>query len=552
MQWLTQWSIKARLVFLSGFVVCSGIAITGVLMWDLAQVEAHFEEYEQGSVLTEVAVLKISRDMNYVSRLNRSIMLGDDYQQNIDRVERYINAIDAHFIELNQGVNKLSMPQEAQRLRQLVQVAEADTDAFLQDGWQRMAALADSPRRTFDLVNAWKEYRTGATPFAQKARASFSELVEYEAQVRTQVQQRANAAINATQTRAVSLLVLVFSLVSLMLFLVFRSILQPLKTLEQTMSQVTSNLDLTQHVEVVGHDELSSLATTFNRLLQTFQQSLQQVSLAAGKLQQSGSETRQACESMLGSIEGQKRELDMVATAMNEMTATVSEVARNAAEASSSAHVSDGLAQQGQQVVSESIAGIDALAAEISKAADVVALVDDDSRQIHKILEVIQGIASQTNLLALNAAIEAARAGAQGRGFAVVADEVRTLAARTQDATEEIQQMISRLQTGAAQAVEVIGGSHVLAERSVVAAKSVGESLMQIAAAITHINDMNAQIATAAEEQSLVAEEINTNVTNLHRDVASSVATAHQVSDNSKVLASLSVQLNTMVATYQV
>lgn len=229
----------------------------------------------------------------------------------------------------------------------------------------------------------------------------------------------------------------------------------------------------------------------------------------------------------------QKEEVDKVATAMTQMSATVQEVARNATEAAEAAQRADDETTNGKNVVSQAIEAIDLLATEVDQAANVIHRLEHDSDEIGAVLDVIRGIAEQTNLLALNAAIEAARAGEQGRGFAVVADEVRTLAQRTQQSTQEIQNMIERLQAGAQDAVKAMEQGRTRAQAGVTQAAEAGASLETITNAVSTISDMNAMIATAAEEQSVVAEEINLNITSIS-DMADKMAASSQKSVNTR------------------
>jgi len=211
-------------------------------------------------------------------------------------------------------------------------------------------------------------------------------------------------------------------------------------------------------------------------------------------------------------VHEQQSQTDQVATAMHEMSATVQEVARNAAYAADGTKEAQQSTDEGRTVVNETIKSIRAVAGGVEQAAGVINNLNSDAATISTVVDVIRGIAEQTNLLALNAAIEAARAGEQGRGFAVVADEVRTLAQRTQKSTQEIQDMVERLQAGASEAVAAMQKGTEKTETSVQRATEAGKALEDITAVIKKIGDMNTQIATAAEEQSAVAEEINGNV----------------------------------------
>ena len=237
---------------------------------------------------------------------------------------------------------------------------------------------------------------------------------------------------------------------------------------------------------------------------------------------------------------------------MNEMTATVQEVASHAAHAAEAATSARDEAQGGQRVVSANIDAIQRLADEVMQTAELINRLAEDSNAIGTVLDVIRGIAEQTNLLALNAAIEAARAGEQGRGFAVVADEVRTLAQRTQESTSEIQDMIERLQAGARNAVEAMEKGRAGAESSVRQAVTAGESLQAINQAVAAISDMNLQIATAAEEQSAVAEEINRNITTINMVADETAVGAEQTAEASQELARLAMNLQRIVSQFRV
>jgi len=246
-------------------------------------------------------------------------------------------------------------------------------------------------------------------------------------------------------------------------------------------------------------------------------------------------------------IDNQRRETEQVATAMNEMAATVQEVARNASEAAGAASHADNEAGAGRAVVRETTASIENLAHEVESAAQVVQQLANDSESIGAVLDVIKGIAEQTNLLALNAAIEAARAGEQGRGFAVVADEVRTLASRTQDSTKEIEGMIEQLQNGARNAVEVMENGREKARTGVDQTKQAVQALDAITKAVATINQMNTQIASAAEQQRATTEEMNRNIININQIAEQTATSAIQTTTASDELARLSAQLQSLV-----
>jgi len=310
----------------------------------------------------------------------------------------------------------------------------------------------------------------------------------------------------------------------LVIWLVGHGIARPLKQMVAMLDDIAKGEgDLTRRLTSDRADELGSIAKGFNTFLAKLQAMITQVVTSVQSVSDSSEHTADiAIRTNIG-VQKQMAEIDQVATAVHEMTATAQDVARNATQAAQAASHADQAAAQGMQIVRDTSNSIGVLAVEIGKAVGVVQTLAKDSENINAILTAIRGIAEQTNLLALNAAIEAARAGEQGRGFAVVADEVRNLAQKTQKATEEIQAMIQQLQQGTRDVVRVMEDSQNRTDESVQHAAKAAEALETITQAVSVINDMNTQIASAAEEQSAVADDINRNVINIGQ-VANEVA----------------------------
>ncbi|MBD0706083.1 methyl-accepting chemotaxis protein [Pseudomonas sp. JL2] len=310
----------------------------------------------------------------------------------------------------------------------------------------------------------------------------------------------------------------------LVIWLVAHGIARPLKQMVAMLDDIAQGEgDLTRRLVSDRADELGAIAKGFNTFLSKLQGMITQVVTSVQSVSDSSEHTADIAIRTNQGVHKQMVEIDQVATAVHEMTATAQDVARNATQAAQAAGHADQAASQGMQIVRDTSTSIGALAVEIGKAVGVVQALAKDSENINAILTAIRGIAEQTNLLALNAAIEAARAGEQGRGFAVVADEVRNLAQKTQQATEEIQTMIQQLQQGTRDVVRVMEDSQHRTDESVQHAAKAAQALEIITQAVSVINDMNTQIASAAEEQSAVADDINRNVINIGQ-VANEVA----------------------------
>jgi methyl-accepting chemotaxis protein len=351
----------------------------------------------------------------------------------------------------------------------------------------------------------------------------------------------------------ISMILVLLVAMAVGIFLFLRRALRPITQVVQVLNDVATG-DMSNEIRVTGSgkDEIGQILTALKNMQEKLSTSLKQTADTATALAASSQFMSDLAAKTTNAVSRQQSESDQVVTAMNEMTSTVMEVARNAGSAADSAREADGEANKGKQVVNKSIAAIQNLAAEVERGAQAIHELENESTNIGAVLDVIRDIADQTNLLALNAAIEAARAGEQGRGFAVVADEVRTLASRTAESTAEIQQMIERLQSGAKNAVDVMESGRNQAQRSVEQATEAGRALETIANMVTAITDMNVQIASAAEEQTAVADEINRNVVNINEATIAIAEGANEAEDAGEHLVALSNGLNDLVSQFKI
>jgi len=349
--------------------------------------------------------------------------------------------------------------------------------------------------------------------------------------------------------------ILSLSLLSLLIVIIYRiasSVIQPVQSLSQLMHHVSNHNDLTLRARHSDKkDEVSSMSRHFNKMMEEFHTMLSRVYDSASQLSSSSSELNSVSQETNERVSRQNIETEQVAAAINQMTATVQEVAQHASDAADASRLADEEAHKGKDVVSANLASIRKLADEVDNTASMLNQLSSDSENIGEVLNVIRDIAEQTNLLALNAAIEAARAGEQGRGFAVVADEVRTLAQRSQQSTQEIEEIVERLQSSASQAVDAMQVGQTQAEDSVQNAEQVGHSLDEIIRAVDAITEKNIQIASASEEQSSVAEEINRSVANISQIAAESASNVDQTTSTSETLSDMSGQLKTLVSQFK-
>ncbi|MEJ2686352.1 MAG: methyl-accepting chemotaxis protein [Gammaproteobacteria bacterium] len=327
-------------------------------------------------------------------------------------------------------------------------------------------------------------------------------------------------------------------------------LLRKLRRISEVATAISHN-DISHTCTLTSDDLIGEIIASFNQMAENLRDMIGQISGATTQLASAAEETSAVTEEASRGVQHQQSEIEHVAAAMDQMTASVQEVARHTAKAAESAQQANDEAKSGALVATEALGGIDTLVSGMERAVQVVQKLEKESENIGVVLDVIRGVAEQTNLLALNAAIEAARAGEQGRGFAVVADEVRTLASRTQQSTQEIQQMIEGLQGGAADAAKVMGEARDNAQSSSDQVEKAAESLGAIAGSVAAINDMNAQIASAAEQQSAVSAEIGTNVANIRQVTEQTAAGSQQTASASEELSRLATQLQGLMAQFK-
>ncbi|MGY3909029.1 bacteriohemerythrin [Aeromonas piscicola] len=385
-------------------------------------------------------------------------------------------------------------------LARQLDVGKRMVDAYLKEGREAGNRLMKEPNQGFDALTD-----SIASPVEQALEQQQQQLQQQERGIDTQN--------HALQNQDMLLLVTTTTVILLMLLFIYFKTVRPLQHLMVQLNDLANHShNLTFRLHSQGQDEFAYLAKVFNRFLDNIDNLIGSVQQVSDKTHDKMTLLMQHSGSTFNSMQQAQQNTDMLATAINEMTATVHNIEHNTEQASQDTLLTQQQAHEGQQQVSQTITLIRQVANHIEQSAGEVTRLDQESGEIGNILQVISTISAQTNLLALNAAIEAARAGEQGRGFAVVADEVRQLATRTQAATVDIQQRMEALQNNTRHAVSTMHTTRNVSEQAVSQAASTGETLSAIVAAVNRVADMNSQIATAAEQQAKVTEETNRNV----------------------------------------
>lgn len=412
---------------------------------------------------------------------------------------------------------------------------------------------------TLDVLIAQSETRstqestvyinTVTVPLATALQTSIDNLISVNDSGATQSGLVAQTQYDQGFTFTIAIMIGTIILSMFIAFLFTRSISAPVKKLVQSIKQISEG-DLKSTVEVSGKDELTELQLSTDAMLQSLKSTIQHISDSSGQLAAAAEEMSSITEESLSGIQKQNMQTEQAATAVNQMTAAVEEVARNAVAASQYTQDSEKSAVIGKDKVAETIKSIKQLSQTVQQTTLEIEGLATQTQDIAKVLDVIRSIAEQTNLLALNAAIEAARAGEQGRGFAVVADEVRALAHRTQTSTLEIEQMVKGIQSGSAKAVHSMVQSNGEAVLTLTIAQEANIAIGDIASAVSDINERNLLIATASEEQAHVSRSVDQNLVSIRDLSIQSSSAASQTSIASTELSKLAVGLNRLVSRF--
>jgi methyl-accepting chemotaxis protein len=525
-----------------GVLALMVFALGAFALLQMSNMRAQSDEVDNNWLPSVMAVGEMSQDMLRLRALTMRLLLNRDPQALAQNVAK-LNDLRGVLSEAQQRYDVLIVLPEERKLFDRFKVAEHQ---YLEFQAQVMQLSAQNR-----VEEAAAILNGEMSPLADDMAVTLKELVELN-------KHNANLATEAARlvfinSRVwVGVMIGITALITIGLALLLtRSIVLPLAQ-SLGVAEVVAGGDLTGDISISGKDEPARLLQALKSMQHNLRDTIRQISESSSQLASASEELSCVTEDATRGLHQQSLEIEQAATAVNQMTAAVEEVASNAVATSEASRESDRIAQHGREQVNQTVTSIQSLADDVTSNATQVEDLAQKVHGISKVLDVIRSIAEQTNLLALNAAIEAARAGDAGRGFAVVADEVRALAHRTQQSTQEIEQMIGGIQQGTDSAVSSMQQSSVRANSTLELAKAAGLALEEIASAFTLINERNLVIASASEEQAAVAREVDRNLMNIRDLAMQTSAGANQTSAASQELSRLAVDLNNMVARFSV
>lgn len=567
MTFLKNISIATKLYGLAGLLIAFLLLSTTVSLIKMQQIGIEIADIaEQDIPLTNLLSNITTHQLEQAINFGRALRLGGEMKSDPDAAAGYKKAVDkfeSHSKIVNSSIKKAEVL--AEKSKQFAHTKEAQkefehVESFLKNIDVQHKVYEEHVHEVFNVL--LKGDVQQANKLSKKIEVE-EEKIDHELQeLLVELQNFTQAAtLRAEHDEQDAFRLLVIIAIVALVFGGGLSIVLIRKLVGNLLGNIRSATisaeliaagDLTKEISSNGNDEMARLIKALDVMRNNLHDMVADMGNSSSQLAAASEELTAVSNESKHNINIQQSEVEQAATATNEMTSTIQEVAKNAASASEAAMTASESTVEGKQVVQKTVESIGNLAEDIEKASNVIHELESHSEKIGGVLDVIKNIAEQTNLLALNAAIEAARAGEQGRGFAVVADEVRTLASRTQESTTEIESMVDQLQNGARESVAVMVTSREKATKTVEQANAAGTALHSITESVSLISDMNTQIATAAEEQSSVADEINRNITSINDLGKETAAGANETSSSCEELARLAASLQNLIDRFKV
>ncbi|MBT1446171.1 methyl-accepting chemotaxis protein [Shewanella sp. JM162201] len=532
-------TVKQRILLLVTLPLLAFILLGSFVMHEINNMQHEIDEMFEHRLLPMHEIASVQNDLT----VDIAELLYANHQGKLsgDELKRQVAEVRSHAMKEWSAYTSISHgPQEEEMIAQTKPLIAA-LDSWLDS---MLSGINGAPASDAQL----NQLRELATPLNDKLERLIEKQVQMSQELKQQGDQEAAATRKVLLGSGIGLLLLL----SLIGVAVFRGIHSSLSELGNTISYITQSADLTRRVAVKGSDELANIGHSFNSMTAKLQSLVNNIFSGIKTLSAASEEMSNISSVMASTSEQQSQQTTMIATAVTEMNAAIAEVSQNAVNTSNQASEVESLTKEGGDAIRDSIESVEVLAGIVISNAEIIQDLNKQSNEINQVVLMIRGVAEQTNLLALNAAIEAARAGDSGRGFAVVADEVRQLAHNTQKATENITEMINRLQSMSQQAVKEMGRAEASARSSREKAENSSSIIGQIQASINQIVMMNAQVSTATEEQAAVIADIAQSINEFQESIASVTENAQHNADASTELANLGVTLKDEVARFKV
>ncbi|MCE1226390.1 MAG: methyl-accepting chemotaxis protein [Geobacteraceae bacterium] len=536
-------SLKKRMVVFSGCIILFVLILSIFACVGVSRLNTDFKQLLSHEITTKIETIKVGREVNYVSRLTRNIMLGSNFDKDAKHLDETIDKIEVSF-------KKLADAATSDKERKLVEQAHVDAMAFVNDGRTRVLATKEMPAAERHTIFA--DYEKFATPLAMKSRESFSDIIKnadknYDTNIKT---------FSQTITKTLQIIIILSSaaaIITLILFtILIRSVIGPIRQLNAQLHEIADgDGDLTRRLDEGRTDEFGQLSVFFNHFVSKLHSTFSQVAQQSSSITIATAKMHEVVVELSENTDQTASQTSTVAAASEEMSATSNDIAQSCYRAAESAQAAADTTQKGFEIVKHTVTGIIQRGEKSRDNARIVSTLGDRSNQIGEIVATIEDIADQTNLLALNAAIEAARAGEMGRGFAVVADEVRALAERTTKATKEISDMIKTIQNETRQAIIAMEEGVKGTEQGAAEAGTLETALQNILEQVNDVTMQISQIATAAEEQTATTGEITGNMHRVSQIIDETAKETQSISAIAESLNHTSIELHRLMKQFK-
>ena len=543
-------TLKMKFALFGALVVVGNLLTLMIVDRFISWFGAEFTVFDRAGVRIERETLAVARDTNFMSRLTRSIMLGDNFANNRTEIDKTIESMKKSFSAMKTAAEALPEAGERGRMLELITRAEKDSLDFVGDARTRMQQLTDVERTPERLRLAWAEYGKAATPLANKSRESFKALSDAAGALMTESRERTVASLSKVKLVLVAVIAAVVIATLIIVALLVRSILARVREAAVVAERIAAG-DLGFSVGEAGHDELGLMLQSMATMQQRLREVVSRIVSVADHLAIAAQGLQEATVAVRLHSGEQAEATTAMAATIEELTVSINHVAKSANDAHAQAGEASRQSHDGVEAVDQSVGEIRSVAVSVHEAADRMQTLHQRSENVAAIVNVIKEIADQTNLLALNAAIEAARAGEQGRGFAVVADEVRKLAERTANSTQQITEIVTGIQGAAKEVAQQMQEGTERVRKGVTQAEAASSSVARLGQSAGGAASATADISLALQEQAEASNQIARNVEVVAQMTDRNSQALTQVATAADELQRVSGELRTAVAFFR-